>query len=55
MLVNKAYKFCIYPNKEQKVLIAKTISCSRCVFNHFLARWNNTYKETGYALVKRSR
>ncbi|NGP44461.1 helix-turn-helix domain-containing protein, partial [Bacillaceae bacterium SIJ1] len=25
MLVNKAYKFRIYPNKEQEILIAKTI------------------------------
>ncbi|NGP46857.1 helix-turn-helix domain-containing protein, partial [Bacillaceae bacterium SIJ1] len=24
MLVNKAYKFRIYPNKEQEILIAKT-------------------------------
>lgn len=33
MLVNKAYKFRIYPNKEQEILIAKTIGCSRFVFN----------------------
>ncbi|HDR7881905.1 TPA: helix-turn-helix domain-containing protein, partial [Bacillus cytotoxicus] len=25
MLVKKAYKFRIYPNKEQEILIAKTI------------------------------
>ncbi|PEJ32786.1 helix-turn-helix domain-containing protein, partial [Bacillus pseudomycoides] len=25
MLVNKAYKFRIYPNKEQEISIAKTI------------------------------
>ncbi|WP_027416182.1 helix-turn-helix domain-containing protein, partial [Aneurinibacillus terranovensis] len=50
MLVNKAYKFRIYPNKEQEVLIAKTIGCSRFVFNHFLAKWNETYKETGKGL-----
>ena len=47
MLVNKAYKFRIYPTKEQEVLIVKTIGCSRFVFNHFLAKWNETYKETG--------
>ena len=50
MLVNKAYKFRIYPNKEQEILIAKTIGCSRYVFNHFLAKWNDTYKETGKGL-----
>ncbi|WP_425424973.1 helix-turn-helix domain-containing protein [Anaerobacillus alkalilacustris] len=42
MLVNKAYKFRIYLNKEQEILIAKTIGCSRFVFNYFLARWNDS-------------
>jgi putative transposase len=51
MMVNKAYKFRIYPNKEQDILIAKTIGCSRFVFNHFLAKWDNTYKETGKGLT----
>lgn len=50
MLVNKAYKFRIYPSKEQEVFIVKTIGCSRFVFNHFLAKWNETYKETGKGL-----
>jgi putative transposase len=50
MLVNKAYKFRIYPTKAQEVLTAKTIGCSRYVFNHFLAKWNETYKETGTGL-----
>ncbi|MFP7288609.1 IS200/IS605 family element RNA-guided endonuclease TnpB [Shouchella clausii] len=51
MLVHKAYKFRLYPNKAQEVLIAKTIGCSRFVFNHFLAKWNDTYKETGKGLT----
>lgn len=51
MLVNKAYKFRIYPTKEQKGQITKTIGCSRFVFNHFLAKWNDTYKETGKGLT----
>ncbi|WP_322555730.1 IS200/IS605 family element RNA-guided endonuclease TnpB [Sporosarcina beigongshangi] len=50
MLINKAYKFRIYPDAEQQTLIAKTIGCSRFVFNYFLAKWNNTYKETGEGL-----
>ena len=54
MLVNKAYKFRIYPNKEQEILIAKTIGCSRFVFNHFLAKWNDTYKATGKGLTYNS-
>jgi len=36
MLVNKAYKFRIYPNKKQTELINKKIGCSRFVFNFFL-------------------
>lgn len=54
MLVNKAYKFRIYPSKEQEILIAKTIGCSRFVFNHFLAKWNDTYKTTGKGLTYNS-
>lgn len=36
MLVNKAYKFRIYPNKKQIELINKTIGSVRFVFNFFL-------------------
>ncbi|EIJ82972.1 ISCpe2, transposase orfB [Bacillus methanolicus MGA3] len=38
MIVHKAYKFRIYPNKKQMELINKTIGCSRFVFNFFLAK-----------------
>lgn len=51
MIINKAYKFRIYPDIEQQILIAKTIGCSRFVFNHFLAKWDSTYKETGKGLT----
>ena len=50
MIANKAYKFRIYPNKQQEVLINKTFGCCRFVFNHFLAKWNDIYKETGKGL-----
>ncbi len=50
MLTHKAYKFRIYPTKEQEILIVKTIGCSRFVFNHFLAKWDETYKATGKGL-----
>src|SRR5690625_670341 len=50
MLRHKAYKFRIYPTKEQEILIAKTIGCSRFVYNHFLNLWNETYSETGRGL-----
>lgn len=54
MIVNKAYKFRIYPTKEQEILITKTFGCSRFVFNHFLAKWNETYQETGKGLTYNS-
>ncbi|WP_410492939.1 IS200/IS605 family element RNA-guided endonuclease TnpB [Domibacillus sp. DTU_2020_1001157_1_SI_ALB_TIR_016] len=50
MLVNKAYRFRLYPTKEQEVLIAKTIGCSRFVFNRFLSLWNENYQTTGKGL-----
>ena len=51
MLINKAYKFRIYPSKKQRELIAKTIGCSRFVFNHFLNAWNSEYSQTGKGLT----
>jgi len=54
VLVHKAYRFRIYPNDEQKVLIAKTMGCSRFVFNHFLSAWNSAYEETGKGLTYNS-
>jgi putative transposase len=51
MVINKAYKFRIYPNKAQAILINKTIGCSRFVFNHFLSLWDRVYKETGKGLT----
>ncbi|ACB60592.1 transposase, IS605 OrfB family [Exiguobacterium sibiricum 255-15] len=50
MLKHKAYKFRIYPTKEQEILIAKTIGCSRFIFNYFLSKWDETYKTTGKGL-----
>ena len=43
--MHKAYKFRLYPTKEQETLIAKSIGCSRFVFNHFLARRMEAYEE----------
>lgn len=49
--MHKAFKFRLYPNKEQAILINKSIGSSRFIFNHFLAKWNDTYKETGKGLT----
>ncbi|RST74063.1 transposase [Siminovitchia acidinfaciens] len=50
MLRHKAYKFRIYPNQEQEILISKTIGCARFVYNYFLQLWNTSYAETGKGL-----
>lgn len=43
--MNTAYKFRIYPNEEQRTMIAKTIGCCRFVYNHMLADKIACYKE----------
>ncbi|MDQ0192010.1 transposase [Paenibacillus wynnii] len=48
--VHKAYKYRIYPTKEQQQLIHQMFGCCRFVFNHFLGLWNNTYATTGKGL-----
>lgn len=36
MKINFAYKYRIYPNKQQKELLSKHFGCTRFVFNYFL-------------------
>ena len=43
---NKAYKFRLYPNKEQQELINKTFGCTRFTFNRILGDAINHYQET---------
>src|SRR3954470_11010444 len=50
MLVKKAYKFRLYPNKKQRELINKTIGCSRFVFNFFLGKQRE--KDTYWSIVE---
>ena len=44
MIINKAFKFRIYPNEEQKVFINKCIGSSRFVYNYYLNKKENLYK-----------
>lgn len=46
MSINKAYKFRIYPNKKQEILINKTFGCSRFVYNKYLSKKVEVYKNT---------
>ena len=50
-MANKAYKFRIYPNDEQKVLFAKTFGCVRMVYNHWLDRKIKQYEENKTAVT----
>ena len=43
-LIYKAYKFRLYPSKEQRILLVKHFGCCRFVYNKFLERRNEKYK-----------
>ena len=46
----KAYKFRLYPNEEQKQFFTKTFGCSRAVWNMMLADKIKHYEKTGEPL-----
>lgn len=41
----KAYKYRLYPNKEQKIYLGKTFGCTRFVYNQMLADRIESYEE----------
>ena len=43
--MNKAYKYRLYPNKEQAVLINKTFGCVRFIYNQMLADRKAIYEQ----------
>ena len=45
----KAYRYRIYPNKEQEIQLAKTFGCCRFVYNQTLA-----YRKDAYEKEKKS-
>lgn len=44
MTAYKAFKFRLYPTKEQAEQINKTLGCCRYVYNHMLERRIKAYK-----------
>ena len=44
--MNKAYKFRMYPNAEQRILIAKTFGCVRFIYNKMLGDKIEYYHQT---------
>ena len=41
----KAYKYRLYPNKEQRTYLAKTFGCTRFIYNKMLADRIKSYEE----------
>ncbi|AFZ43463.1 transposase, IS605 OrfB family [Halothece sp. PCC 7418] len=48
----KAFKYRIYPNQEQRVLLAKSFGSCRFFYNYALNLTSQTYKETGKGLSR---
>ncbi len=48
--MNKAYKFRIYPNREQEILLSKTFGCCRFLYNTMLSDKIREYQATGRML-----
>ena len=44
--MNKAYKFRIYPNAEQQIILTKTFGCVRFIYNQMLSDKIKHYVET---------
>jgi len=51
MKINKAFKFRIYPNDQQKQFLAQSFGCARVVYNRFLRQRIDYYAETGKGLT----
>ncbi len=51
-MIYKAYKYRLYPNKEQQELISKHIGCSRWIYNYALDKKIKAYQETGKGLSR---
>ena len=43
-MANKAFKFRIYPNSNQKVMFAKTFGCTRFLYNYYLSMRITAYE-----------
>jgi len=48
----KAYRYRIYPNKEQEIQLAKTFGCCRFVYNQTLAYRKNAYEKEKKSVSK---
>ena len=55
--MEKSFKFRIYPNKTQEILLQKTFGCVRFVYNYFLNRKEKAFRsgEKGLGFASLSR
>jgi putative transposase len=51
MIIDKAFKVELNPNKEQKILLNKTFGSVRFIFNHALDERIETYKATNKSVT----
>ena len=49
-MMEKSYKFRIYPTQNQTDMIQRTFGCCRYVYNHFLAKRIDLYRDNGKTL-----
>ena len=49
-MVNKAYKFRIYPTKKQEVFFAKHFGCTRFIYNYLLGVRRDAYQKEGKSI-----
>ena len=45
MIVNRAYKLRIYPNREQREILDKTFGCCRFIYNKMLEERKQVYQK----------
>ncbi len=50
MKINKTFRYRIYPNKKQEILLAKHFGAKRFVYNYFLDQRKKTYLESKKSL-----
>ena len=47
MKAHRAYKFRLYPDRQQEALFHKTFGCCRFLYNRMLADKKEMYEKTG--------
>ena len=47
----KSFKYRLYPDEEQKILLEKHFGCTRFVYNYFLGLKQKQYKTTSTSVM----